>query len=475
VIAMTLAEIAAIVGGAVSPDDADTVVSGPAFVDSRSPISGGLYVAIEGERVDGHDYAAPAVRAGAAAALVRRRADVPCVVVSDPVVAIGQLAAHVRAALVDVAVVGITGSQGKTSTKDLIGQVLAAAGPTIATAGSLNNEIGTPLTVLRADSSTRFLVVEMGARGRGHIHYLAGMAKPSVGAVLNVGVAHIGEFGSQAAIAVAKGELVEALPASGVAVLNRDDPLVDAMRARTTARVVTFGSTADCDVRFVDPRLGDDGQLAVALEIDGSRHELALSLVGLHQASNVAAAAATALACGMSVEAVLAALASVRPQSRWRMELSETPAGVVVLNDAYNANPDSMRAALQTLADLGRRKDGSRLVAVLGEMRELGDAADEAHRAVGGLAASLGVDLLVVVGEQARQIHHGALGTPGWSGQALWAADAASASTAVASAVRPGDVVLVKASRAAGLERVGEDLLATTTGPTAEREREADR
>src|SRR4051812_17748487 len=490
---MTLAEIAAVVGGDVSPADAAVVVTAPAFRDSRDVKADGLFVAIEGERVDGHDYAARAVSAGAAAALVRHAVEgAPCVVVPDPVVALGQLAAHVRQALDGDAradgadgadgspliVVGITGSQGKTSAKDLVSQLLETAGPTVATSGSLNNQIGLPLTVLGADLATRFLILEMGARGRGHIQYLASMAKPSVGVVLNVGVAHLGEFGSQAAIAVAKGELVEALPADGVAVLNRDDPLVDAMRSRTRARVITFGSAPDADVRFVDPRLDDDGQLALGLEIDGRRHDLALSLVGLHQAANVAAATAAALACGLDPDAVMTALATVRPRSRWRMELAETPSGIVVLNDAYNANPDSMRAALETLADLGRRRPGSRLVAVLGEMRELGDAADDEHEAAGALAASLGVDVLIVVGEQARHLHAGALASPGWSGEALWEPDAEAAGRTAATVVRPGDVVLVKASRAAGLERVGEDLLTMTTGPTTpfgEHEGEASR
>ncbi|HSS68752.1 MAG TPA: UDP-N-acetylmuramoyl-tripeptide--D-alanyl-D-alanine ligase [Nocardioidaceae bacterium] len=459
---MTLADIAAVVGGEVYADDANAVVTAPAFRDSRAVEPGGLFVAIEGERVDGHDYAAQAVKDGAVAALVRHRVEAPCVVVADPVVALGQLAAHVRSALHDVVVVGITGSQGKTSTKDLIGQVLEAAGPTVATTGSLNNEIGTPLTVLRAGPSTRFLVVEMGARGRGHIHYLSSMAKPSIGTVLNVGVAHIGEFGSKADIAVAKGELVEDLPSSGVAVLNRDDPLVDAMRTRTAARVLTFGTAPDADVRVVDPYLDDDGHISFTLEVDGRRHHLDLALVGLHQASNAAAAAATALACGLSIETVVRALATAETRSRWRMELVETPAGVLVLNDAYNANPDSMRAALHTLADLGSRRPGSRTVAVLGEMLELGDAADDEHDALGRLAASLGIDVLVVVGESARTLHAGAVAMPGWGGEALWASDVDVASATVASVVRPGDIVLVKASRAVGLERVAEALVRTS-------------
>jgi UDP-N-acetylmuramoyl-tripeptide--D-alanyl-D-alanine ligase len=466
-IAMTLAEIAAVVGGAILPADAATgatEVTAPAFIDSRVPVRGGLFVAIEGGRVDGHDFAAKAFAGGAAAVLARRRLDVPSVVVADPVVALGQLAAHLRAALDDHATslvtIGITGSQGKTGTKDLIAQILEAAGPTVATTGSLNNEIGTPLTILRADANTRYLVVEMGARGRGHIQYLASMARPAVGVVLNVGVAHIGEFGSQADIAVAKAELVESLPASGVAVLNRDDPFVDAMRTRTAARVMTFGSAHDADVRVVDPRVRDGGRIGFGLEIEGRRRDLDLSLVGIHQAFNAAAAAATAIACGVDTDTVVGALANVRSRSRWRMELAETAAGVRVLNDAYNANPDSMRAALRTLADMRGRGTGTRTIAVLGEMRELGESTDAEHAAIGRLAATLGVDLLIVVGEEARAIHAGAADAPGWQGESLWVSDVGAASAAVSGVVRAGDVVLVKASRAVGLERVGEDLLA---------------
>jgi UDP-N-acetylmuramoyl-tripeptide--D-alanyl-D-alanine ligase len=473
VIAMTLGQIAALVDGDVRPGDADVEVVAPAFIDSRAPIAGGLFVAIEGEHVDGHEYAAQAVEAGAAGVLSRRRVDAPCVVVADPVVALGELAAHVRSALPDVVTVGITGSQGKTGTKDLIAQILETAGPTTATPGSLNNEIGTPLTLLAADESTRFLVVEMGARGRGHIAYLASMARPSVGVVLNVGVAHLGEFGSQADIAVAKGELVEALPESGVAVLNLDDAFVDAMRTRTAARVSTFGTAEDADVRVVDPRLNDDGEVAFGLVVGGRRHDLELALVGLHQAANAAAAAATALACGLSADAVVEALATARARSHWRMELTQTPVGVTVLNDAYNANPDSMRAALETLADLGRRGAERRTIAVLGEMRELGAVADTEHDAVGRIAAELGIDLVVVVGEPARPIHAGAVASAAWRGESVWVRDVDSAVTTLAGVVRPGDVVLVKASRAVGLERVGEAIAAMLDGSTTAGEGEA--
>jgi UDP-N-acetylmuramoyl-tripeptide--D-alanyl-D-alanine ligase len=456
-IPMTLAEIAAAVGGSASDGGADVLVAAEAFVDSRSPVAGGLFVAVAGERVDGNDFAADAVRNGAAGALVRRAVDVPHVLVDDPVQAVGRLAAHVRAELPELVVVGITGSQGKTSAKDILAQALERAGRTVSPPGSLNNEIGVPLTLTRATPDTDYLVAEMGARGRGHIAYLTSMTQPSVGVVLNVGVAHVGEFGSKEEIAIAKGELVEALPVSGTAVLNRDDPLVDAMRDRTSARTLTFGYAADADVRILRAVLADDGTVALTLAAQSRTYDLALPLVGVHQAMNAAAAAAAAMACGLAADDVVEAIAAATLRSHWRMETTRTASGVTIVNDAYNANPDSMRVALETVAALGRRS-GGRTIAVLGEMRELGDTATEAHRTVGRLAADLGFDLVVVVGDDAQPIGEGAATTSGWAGATVSAADADAALSALDGALRSGDVVLVKASRAVGLERVGEAL-----------------
>ena len=248
-IPLTLRELADVVGGTVHDADGDVVVSGAATIDSRSVDPGGLFAAFVGEHVDGHDYAAAAVEAGAAAVLGSRPVGLPAVVVDDPGAALTALARHLLTALPDVTVLGVTGSQGKTSTKDLLAAVLADAAPTVATRGSFNNELGLPLTVLRADATTRYLLLEMGARGIGHIRTLCDVARPNVAMVLNVGKAHLGEFGSREGIALAKGELVEALTAEGTAVLNGDDPLVDAMASRTGGRVLRFGSGAGADVR----------------------------------------------------------------------------------------------------------------------------------------------------------------------------------------------------------------------------------
>ncbi len=450
---MTLAEIAEVVGGRVDGPD-DVAVKREAFVDSRSVVPAGLYVAVRGEHVDGHDFAADAVADGAAAALVTRPVGVPAVVVGDPVAALGRLAAHVVRRLPGLEVIGLTGSQGKTSTKDLLAQLLERTAPTVAPAGSLNTEIGTPMTVLRADDQTRYLVLEMGARGRGHIAYLAQLTQPSVGIVLNVGLAHVGEFGSQAEIAVAKGELVEALPADGLAVLNHDDPLVQAMAGRTAASVRWFGRSAEAGIRLGDVALDDAGHPRFTLADGSQTIDVVLPLIGAHHAVNAAAAAAAATGLGMSLDDVAEVLASAVARSRWRMEVS-TSAGVTVVNDAYNANPDSMRAALQTLVELGRRRPGARTIAVLGEMLELGARSEEQHRAVGRLVSELGIQQLVTVGAQARQIAVGADA----AGRTVCMDDRTAAIEHLRQVLRPDDIVLVKASRGAGLETVALALL----------------
>ena len=455
-IAVTLGQIASWVDGTLADADPDTTVTAAASVDSRRVVEGGLFVAIAGERVDGHDFAGDAVKAGAVACLAARPVGVPAVVVDDPTVALGRLARAVLDRLPDCAVVGLTGSQGKTTTKDLLARVLALRGPTVAPVGSYNTEVGVPLTVLRADRDTRHLVIEMGARGTGHIAYLCDMTRPRVGLVLNVGVAHVGEFGSRENIAQAKGELVESLAPDGLAVLNADDPLVAAMADRTRARVLTFGSAEGADVRIENLELDPAGRPRFDLTYARTAVPVELGLLGRHQAANAAAAAAVALGLGMDPQTVAAALSGAEPASRWRMEPHQLPDGVLVLNDAYNANPDSMRAALDTLAEITRARPGRRAIAVLGTMRELGPASEAAHREAGRQAAQSGVELLVVVGAAARGIHDGAR-EAGLS-DAVLVDDPAAVQGALRDRLRAGDVVLVKASRADGLERVAHAL-----------------
>jgi UDP-N-acetylmuramoyl-tripeptide--D-alanyl-D-alanine ligase len=442
---MTLGEVAAVIGGRLAGADSHTPVSAPVEFDSRKARPGGLFLALPGQHVDGHDYVDSALAAGAVAAIVTRPIAAPSILVPDGLVALAALAAAVIRRLPDVRVVGITGSSGKTSTKDLLAQLLERLGPTVAPPESFNNELGHPYTVLLSTVDTEYLVLETSARGIGHIRELTRIAPPHVGVVLNVGSAHLGEFGSREAIAQAKGELVEALPADGVAILNGDDALVAAMGERTAARVVTFGY--DGDVRAADVRLDDLGRPSFRLEADGASAAVSLRFSGEHHVENALASAAVALECGMPLADVATALSEARPRSKWRMETTERPDGVIVINDAYNANPESMRAALRGLAAIGRSRTG-RTWAVLGEMAELGEATAAEHEALGGTASALGIARVVAVGETARAIEHGS----------DWVPDAEAAISLVRKEVQPGDVILVKASRAAGLERVALEL-----------------
>lgn len=475
-IELTLAELARLVGGRLHRATGDERITGTVEFDSRAVTPGGLFVALPGERVDGHAFATTAVAAGAAGVLAAREVDAPAVLVEPlpadahvpdaaldaggaaVLVALQTLARHTVDSLPDLDVVGLTGSSGKTSTKDLVATLLERDGATVAPPGSFNNELGHPWTVLRADATTRHLVLELSARGRGHIAALCRVAPPRIGAVLNVGSAHLGEFGSREAIAQAKGELVEALPADGVAVLGADDPVVAAMRQRTAARVVHAGRAPEADVRAVDETIDDEGRPRFRLVTPAGEADVALGLRGAHQVDNALVAAAIALeATTLDVGTIARVLGEAVPRSRWRMEVGERADGVRVLNDAYNANPESMRAALATLAAMG----GRRHTAVLGAMAELGDDADAAHADLGRLAASTGLHRLVVVGEAARGVHDAARAA-GLDSDLV--PDAAGAVAAVRA--EPGDVVLVKASRSAGLEKVAQALLDGTRNDT---------
>lgn len=456
-IALSLAEIASVVGGQTHDiPDPSAQVHGPVVIDSRQVADGSLFAAFVGERVDGHDYAEQAVRAGAVAVLAQHPVGVPAIVVEDVQTALGALARHVVRRL-GATLVALTGSAGKTSTKDLIAQVLRSKAPTVFTPGSLNNEIGLPLTALTATEETRFLVLEMGARGIGHIAYLTDLTPPRIGLVLNVGSAHIGEFGGREQIAQAKGELVEALPEDGAAILNADDPLVRAMASRTKAKVLLFGESGEADVRAENVRLMDSGQPAFMLHTPSGASEVTMRLYGEHHVSNALAAAAVAHELGMSATEIATALSEAGSLSRWRMEVTERPDGVTIVNDAYNANPESMRAALRALAAMGK---GRRTWAVLGKMAELGDEALAEHDAVGRLAVRLNVGKLVAVGgREASWLQLGAYNEGSWGEESVHVSDAQAAVDLLRSELRPGDVVLVKASRSVGLESVAQALL----------------
>jgi UDP-N-acetylmuramoyl-tripeptide--D-alanyl-D-alanine ligase len=466
-IPLTLKEIADLTGGRLhGTDDAVAsalVVDGPVVTDSREAGPGGLYVARVGESMDGHQFVADARAQGAVAALTTREVeDLPCVVVDDVQEGFAALARGVIAAHGELTVIGITGSSGKTGTKDLLASVLSSAAPTVAPVGSLNSEVGVPLTVCRVTPQTRFLVVEMGARGVGHIEYLTGIARPQIGIVLNVGSAHVGEFGSREAIGRAKSELVAALEPSGLAVLNADDPIVSGMAAVTQARVELVGTAPEADLRATDIALDEAGRPSFTVSGRGVDGEVrvTLPLHGEHHVWNALAVIATALECAVPMDAVAASMATAPPASRWRMEVTERPDGVTVVNDAYNANPESMRAALKALVAMGH---GRRTWAVLGTMLELGDESTTEHDAIGRLAVRLNISRLVVVGETARPMATGAQHEGSWGDEAVWVPDADAAYDLLSRELAPGDVVLLKSSRDAGLRWLGDRLAEAQT------------
>lgn len=494
---LTLGEIAEIVGGRVLDADPATPVTGTVEFDSRKVTPGGLFLALPGERVDGHDFVAGALDSGAAAALVAREVPGPAVLVppvehrpstamalaadadgsgAAVLAALGRLARASVDRLVaghGLTVVGITGSSGKTSTKDLVRAVLAEAGSVVAPPGSFNNEIGHPWTALRADEDTDFLVLELSARSPGNIAELARIAPPRIGVVLNVGTAHLGEFGSREVIAATKGELVEALPDAadgGVAVLNRDDERVRAMESRTSARVCTVGTSSGAEVRAEGVELDDRARASFRLVTPAGAADVHLRVHGEHQVGNALSAAAVGLACGMDVDAVAAALSGAGAASVRRMDVRTTADGVTVVNDTYNANPDSMRAALKSLASMARSGQTPRRTwAVLGEMAELGDDAVTEHDRIGRYVVRLAVSQLVVVGEgrPQRAMFQGAVQEGSWGSEAAHVADAREAAELLDSLVEPGDVVLVKASQAVGLWTVAEHLLEARGEETA--------
>ena len=442
--------------------DPTAVVTGPVVIDSRQAVGGAMFAALAGERVDGHDFAAAAAAAGAVVTLDTRPAGVPALIVDDVPAALGRLARGVVDRLPGLVIAGITGSAGKTTTKDLCAQLISTLGPTIWPENSFNNEIGHPLTVLRAGPDNRYLVTELSARGPGHITALCRIAPPRLGVVLCVGNAHAGEFGGVAQVAAAKAELPRALPANGVALLNADDPLVAAMAAETPARVVTFGRSAEAQIRATRVSLDRLSRPSFRLEMPGGSADVKLKLHGEHNITNALAAAALAGQLAMDPAAIGAGLSAAVALSKWRMEVIERPDGVVVVNDAYNASPEAMSAALAALRVMAA---GRRAYAVLGRMAELGERSREFHEQVGVVAARSGLAGLIAVGEEAAPMLTGAKAVAGFDGELVGVPDGAAALAAITERLRPGDVVLVKASRAAGLQTVALALAAGEVAP----------
>ncbi len=461
-IELRIDEIAAAMDGLlVGPVDAAAlVVGGDVQTDSRKVGLGSIFFALPGELSDGHLFAQAAVDAGAALLVVQRELPIttPQVVVDDGRLALSALARAVVARVRergDLTVLAVTGSNGKTTTKNMLRAILSDQGQTVAPFGSFNNEVGAPISMLGVDFSTRYLVVEMGADAVGDITKLVSIATPDVGIVLTVGLAHIGKFGSPDAIEQAKSEMVRGLPVTSHAVLNADDGRVRRMAAVTAAPVTWFGLDASAEVRAVDIDTTVDGTSFTVL-VDAESHAVRLRILGEHHVTNALAAIAATRAIGIPVAEAIRSLESLTRAERWRMEVTENSDGVVVINDAYNASPDSMVAALKTLAQVtGSQR---RSFAVLGEMAELGEYADDEHDRIGRLAVRLNVKQLVVVGHNARHIHNAAGLEGSWDGESIFVETVDEAYDVLRATVRKGDVVLVKSSNSAGLRFLGDRL-----------------
>ncbi|MFC4334406.1 UDP-N-acetylmuramoyl-tripeptide--D-alanyl-D-alanine ligase [Salininema proteolyticum] len=453
-IPMTLAEVASVTGGRLSDAAlADVVVDGAVEHDSRRVGAGDLFLALEGERVDGHRFAEDVSAKGAVATLATKEVPTAAIYVDDGIEALTKLASA-TARRTDAAIVGVTGSNGKTSTKDLIAAVCETAGPTVATRGNFNNELGHPYTVCQVRPETRYLVLEISARGIGHIRHLTEIAPPSIGAVLNVGISHLDGFGSIEKTAEAKSELPAALPETGTAVLNADDPRVAAMADVTDARVLTFGRGEEPSIAAedVDPR---DGRHAFTLRAPDGSARVELEVWGAHQVSNALAAAGVAHALGIPAEQTARALSGAPRRSERRMDVFTNPAGIAVIDDSYNANPASMAGAVRSLAALpaeGRR------FAVLGLMADLEELSEDEHRKIGALAVELSIDRVIAVGEGTEPLA-GAAGE-----RARHVATQDEAVAILAEEARPGDAVLAKGSRYRTWE-VADFLRAQTEAP----------
>ena len=439
-------EIADIVHGTLQGEDV-SVFANP-IIDSRSAAPGSLFVAIKGERVDGHDYVSDAQSHGAVLTIAERPVAGAHILVSDSIKALSELAQQVRNRLQNLTVIGITGSQGKTTTKELLSSVLTHVAPTVAPQGNYNNEIGVPLTLLQCDENTRYCIVEMGARHSGDIAHLCDIASPNIGVVLRVGKAHLGEFGSQEAIAKTKSELISSLPPSAVAILGQYDQFTPKMSALHEGRVVTFGESAHCEIRAADVEIRE-GRAHFDLVTPDGRTAVGLRIVGLHQVANALAVAAVASVLGLTLDQIASGLSTAESMAKWRMEISELDS-LVLINDSYNASPESMLAALQTLVHFAQERGGEAW-AFLGKMHELGESSEQDHAAIGTLASELGIDHLVCV---AAPEYAGALSST--SATTVHQCVNKEQAVELVANMNKGDVVLVKASRSEKLEELAE-------------------
>lgn len=458
-IQLRLSEIAKAVNGELL--GTDEIVNGSVETDSRLIKPGSIFIAKPGEMTDGHNFVEAAISSGAVGVIVERKLDVLAtqIIVANSVEALGRLAQFVIARLHEAGrlkVIGITGSNGKTSTKNMLRTVLQNFGNTIAPIESYNNEVGAPISMLKADFDTDYLVAELGAGGPGSIRYLAEMCEPDIGVVLKVGLAHVGEFGGIESTFQIKSELVRALSENAQVILNSDDALVSEMAKLTNARTTWFGTNAEADVRASNSQVTLEGTV-FDLQIMGEAYQkVSLKILGEHQVMNALATIAVVNVLGLDIHKALKALEAMNLAERWRMQLLPGPNGSLVINDAYNASPDSMRAALQTLATLGRQ--GHRTIAVLGEMAELGAESVAQHDEIGRLVVRLNIDQLFVVGQRAKLIHLGAMQEGSWDGESKFLESIDEALEQVRGLLGSGDIVLVKSSKSAELRHLGDAL-----------------
>lgn len=447
-IAMKASEIASVIGGVLHGED--ILVAGPATVSSQRAVNGSIFLAIKGEKVDGRDFIADAFSRGAVIAITTSAVNERCIVVEDVTSAISALAAYVRNQLATLTVIGITGSQGKTTTKELLASILATKGITVAPEGNQNNELGVPLTLLHCTEQTRFCIIEMGARHQGDIASLCSIVRPTIGVVLRVAAAHLGEFGSIENIAQTKSELIQSLDSSAVAILGNYDAFTPQMKSLHDGKIITFGETGAEDIRAADIELRD-GRPHFDLVTPEGRSTVALRLVGAHQISNALAAASVAHSLGLSAEEIAGALSLAESDAPWRMELHELP-DLLLINDAYNASPDSMAAALRTLAHLSQERGGESW-AFLGKMAELGESSANEHAAIGTLASEIGIDHLVTVGTGEY-----AGGVAENSSLLIHQYESLEKALEISVHINRGDVVLCKGSRSAGMELLASSL-----------------
>jgi UDP-N-acetylmuramoyl-tripeptide--D-alanyl-D-alanine ligase len=449
-ISISAAEISEVIEGRLFGENV-TVTEAP-VLNSTLAKKGCIFLAIEGAHADGHNFAAEAFKNGAVLAICSKPINGNYILVPDVTAALGKLAHFVRLSLKDLRVIGITGSQGKTTTKELLNSVLSQVGPTVSPSGNFNNDLGAPLSLLQCTNETKFCIVEMGARHQGDIARLALISRPDIGVVLKVGSAHLGEFGSIEKIAQTKSELISSLEDSAVAILGNYDPYTPAMASLHKGKKVIFGESSDCDVRATDIEFRE-GRAHFDLVTPEGRSAVGLRIIGLHQVANALAVAAVATELGLTLDQIAGGLSTAESRVQWRMEVIELPQ-LLLINDAYNASPEATSAALSTLS-LFAQERGGQSWAYLGKMHELGESSQSDHAAIGTLASELGIDHLVCVGaaEYAQYLSRdGAC--------MVHLCEDKEQALVIAQSMNPGDVALVKASRSEKLEELAEAISA---------------